>query len=362
MGILAATGGASVLLFSLAAGLIVDRVRRRPVMILSDCGRAILLGSIPLLAVLHRLGMAHLIAVAAAAGVLTVLFDVAYQSYLPALVQPDELLEGNRLLSMSSATAEILGPSLTGVLVQLITAPIAVLLDALSFVVSAVSVWAISVPEKIAARIPQVSFRDETLAGFRTIWQQPALRALLLRSITAFLSAGAVFTFYVLYAIRVLHFSPAALGVTIALGGVGSLLGGMMAGKVSARFGVTLSFFVSALVIAGAQFLMPLASVWPRLAIPFLSTQQLVGDFAWTIYFVNEATLRQSVTPPHLLGRVNAAMQLASRGMLPIGALASGFLGERIGITNMLWIGTTGVLLSTLWLVPLLRSRTPVVQ
>ena len=129
MGILSATGGASVLLFSLWAGLIVDRVRRRPVMIAADIGRALLLSMIPVLALMHVLSIAHLIAIAACAGILTVLFDVAYQSYLPSLVGRDNLFEGNRLLSISSSTAEILGPSLTGVLVQLITAPIAILID-----------------------------------------------------------------------------------------------------------------------------------------------------------------------------------------------------------------------------------------
>ena len=103
------------------------------------------------------------------------------------------------------------------------------------------------------------------------------------------------------------------------------------------------------------QVLIPLASVLPRYALLLICVQQFFGDFAWTIYYVNETTLRQSVAPPELLGRVNAAMQLASRGMLPIGALAGGFLGGRIGIANTLWIGSAGVFLSLLWLVPVLR-------
>lgn len=146
MGFLSATGGASVLLFSLWAGVLVDRVRRRPVMIAADLGRGLLLSAVPLLAVMHVLSMAHLIAIAACTGVLTVLFDVAYQSYLPSLVSTGELFQGNRLLSISSSTAEIVGPSLTGMLVQLITAPIAIFLDALSFFVSAISVFLIRTP------------------------------------------------------------------------------------------------------------------------------------------------------------------------------------------------------------------------
>jgi predicted MFS family arabinose efflux permease len=357
MGILSATGGASVLLFSLWAGMIVDRVRRKPVMIAADVGRALLLTSVPVLALMHVLSMAHLIAVAACTGVLTVLFDVAYQSYLPSLVGPDDLFEGNRLLSISSSTAEVLGPSLTGVLVQLITAPFAILFDALSFVVSGISVWLIAKPEPAAHATPHESLRDEMLGGMETILAHPLLRALFFRSISAFLSMGlGLFSFYVLYAIRVLGLKPASLGVAIALGGAGSLIGGILSTRIARLVPLKFSFFASALLIGCLQVLTPLASSVPRFSLLLICLHQFFGDFAWTVYYVNETTLRQSVAPPHLLGRVNAAIQVASRGMLPIGALAGGFLGGRIGIVNTLWIGAAGILLSTLWLLPILRA------
>lgn len=347
-----------MLLFSLWAGLIVDRVRRRPVMIAADLGRALLLSSIPVLAVLHVLTIAHLVTIAALAGVLTVLFDVAYQSYLPSLVGQGDLFEGNRLLSISSATAEILGPSLTGVLVQLITAPIAILLDACSFVVSAVSVWLIRAPEPPAHATPHESLREEILGGMKVILAHSLLRALFFRSILAFLSMGlGLFTYYVLFAIRVLGLKPASLGVAIALGGAGSLIGGLCSTRISRKLPLKLSFLTSAFLIGCFQFLTPLASLTPRFALALVCCQQFFGDFAWTIYYVNETTLRQSVAPAHLLGRVNAAIQLASRGMLPIGALAGGFLGGKIGIANTLWIGAAGTLLSTLFLVPVTRSK-----
>jgi MFS family permease len=358
MGILSATGGASVLLFSLWAGLIVDRVRRRPVMIASDLGRGLLLASIPVLAMLHVLSMVHLIAVAACAGVLTVLFDVAYQSYLPSLVGANELFEGNRLLSISGATAEILGPSLTGVLVQLITAPIAILIDALSFVVSGISVWVIRMPEPPAHPTPHESLREEILGGMKVILAHSLLRALFFRSIAAFLAMGlGLFTFYVLYIIQILGLKPAEMGVAIAMGGAGSLVGGFLSKYIAARVPVKVSFCSTALLIGCFQALTPLASLVPRFALLLICLHQFFGDFAWTIYYVNETTLRQSVAPSHLLGRVNAAMQLASRGMLPIGALAGGFLGGRIGVVNTIWVGAIGVLLSTLLLVPVLQAR-----
>jgi len=360
MGILSATGGASVLLFGLWAGILVDRVRRRPVMIAADLGRALLLIAIPILAVMHMLSIAHLIAIAACAGVLTVLFDVAYQSYLPSLVGQDELFEGNRLLSISSSTAEILGPSLTGVLVQLITAPMAILFDALSYLVSAISVAIIRTPEPPAHAEPHENLREEIFGGLKTILAHPLLRALFFRSITAFLSMGlGLFSFYVLFAIRELGLKPASLGIAIALGGVGSLAGGLLAKRIARHVPMKLGFFLSALLIGCLQFLTPLASLVPRFALALVCVHQFFGDFAWTVYYVNETTLRQSVAPPQLLGRVNAAIQLASRGMLPISALAGGFLAQKIGIANTLWIGATGVLLSTLWLVPVIRSNVP---
>ena len=352
MGILAATGGASVLLFSFAAGVVVDRLHRRPIMIAADFGRALLLASIPVLAFMHLLSMWQLIAVAASAGILTVLFDVAYQSYLPSLVEQGALLEGNRLLSMSAATAELVGPPLTGILVKTLSAPIAILLDALSFLVSGQSARSIRRLETAPRPESGESLRNQMYAGATIILAHPMLRALLFRSVTAYLFLGPIFSFYILYAINVLHLSTVVLGIVIALGGDGSLIGGWFAGKITQRFSLGTSFFGSAVIIGVAQLFGPLASLSPRFAVLCLGIQQFVGDLAWTVYFINETTLRQTVAPGHLLGRVNAPVQFASRGMLPIGALAAGFLGNAIGIKNVLWLGSAGVLLSTVWLIP----------
>ena len=156
-----------------------------------------------------------------------------------------------------------------------------------------------------------------------------------------------------LYSIRTLHLSPASLGVLIALGGVGSLAGASLAPRISKHSPMQALFF-SALVMALAMFLVPLASVSSSFTILCLAAQQLVGDCAWTVYIVNETTLRQTAVPSNLLGRVNASAQLASRGILPVGALASGFLAKSLGIVPALWIGATGVLISSLCLIPLL--------
>ncbi len=353
MGFLSAISSASVFAFALGAGVVVDRLKKRPVMIATDLCRAALLLLVPLASMLHLLSMTMLMTVAGIAGALTVLFDVAYQSYLPFLVEPDELLDSNRRLGISASTAELLGPLLTGVLVKAVTAPVAILLDALSFLVSAASVWVIRKVEPAPQPTRSAATLSEAFDGLRFIWTQPVLRALLLRSVTAFLSGGFFFTLYFLNATQVVRMGTPALGMVVSLGGAGSLVGASLAGRLSARLGRGPIFFATALVIAFAQFLIPLSSQFPRFGFVYLCVQQFFGDMAWMIYIVNETTLRQLLAPPRLLGRVNSAMQLASMGMLPFGALSGGYLASRFGIAQTLWIAFAGSLLSCLWLIPL---------
>ena len=355
MGILTSISTASVLVFGLLAGVIVDRLRKRPVMILTDLGRAALLGLIPLAALTHHLSFAVLIAVAALVGILTVHFDVAYQSYLPVLVERDKLLESNRRLSTSASGAELVGPALAGVLVQAITAPLAILVDALSFVVSAFSVWSIRKPEPAAQGHHQQPGLRDSLDGLRFIWSHAALRALLLRSTSTFLFMGLIFALYLLSAIRIVHISTSALGIAIALGGAGGLAGAWLSTRLSRRHGHAATFFLSAAMGGIGHLFIPLSAQFPRIGFPCICIQQFFGDMAFTIYIVNETTIRQTLAPPHVMGRVNSVMQIASRGMLPFGALSGGFLAQRFGIAPTLWVGAGGVFLSCLWLLPLLR-------
>ncbi|MGA7409751.1 MAG: MFS transporter [Bryobacteraceae bacterium] len=357
MGFLSAISSASVFVFALGAGVVVDRLKKRPVMIATDLCRAALLLLVPLAAMLHLLSMTILMTIAGIAGALTVLFDVAYQSYLPVLVEPDELLDSNRRLGISASTAELLGPLLTGVLVKLVTAPIAILLDALSFLVSATSVWAIRKAEPAPEPNRSAEPLTEAFHGLRFIWSHPLLRALLLRSVTAFLAGGFFFTLYFLNATQVVHMGTPALGLVVALGGAGGLIGASLAGHLPTRFGRGPMFFGTAVLIGCAQLLIPLSSQFPRFGFVYLCVQQFFGDMGWMIYIVNQTTLRQSLAPPRILGRVNSAMQLASMGMLPFGALTGGYLASRFGISQTLWIASAGTILSCLWLIPLLKNK-----
>jgi predicted MFS family arabinose efflux permease len=352
MGLFYGLSGAVVLLFGLSAGVWGDRLQRRPILIAADLGRAALLALVPLAAFWHVLAMWQLYAIGALTGVLTVFFDVAYQSYLPSLVSADQLVEGNAKLMLSSTVAEIAGPSLTGVLVQLITAPFAILFDALSFVFSAAMVGTIRAEEE--KRAPRQSGNEsawtETTAGLNFIAANPILRALALRKITAYFFFGFIGPLYVLYAIDYLKLSPAQLGVTIAVGGVGGVIGSALSRRVVRWLGLGRTFLITGLMHGLMALLIPAAHAPARFAIPMLMAGQLFGDSAFAVYAINELSLRQKIAPSDVLGRVNAAMQLAAGGIIPIGALTGGYLAGAVGVRFVLTVAAAGVILSTLWL------------
>jgi len=358
MGMLAGIGGLASLIFGLAAGLCVDRLRPRPILIVTDLGRAAALGSIPLAAVFGVLQMPQIYIVVAVAGILTVLFDVAYQSYLPSLVERNQVLEGNSKLALSSSIAEIVGPGLTGILVQVFTAPMAILLDALSFLASALTVWLVRKPEPQVVPIPGSHVWEELIAGMRAIAESPIRRAIAGHSATAGFFGGFFASLYVLYAISDLRLSPALLGGVIAVGGAGNVLGAGIAPRLMGRFGPGVTLIGSLLVMGAASLMIPLAHGSVVTATAFLMLAQ-VGDVCWPVFNVCELSLRQAITPGEVLGRVNAAMQMANRGLLPIGALGAGTLAEMTGVRPALAVGAAGLLLSSLWLVlsPIRKMR-----
>ena len=350
MGILSGAGAAAVLMFGLFAGAWADRLRRRPILIAADLGRAAVLGTIPLAVVFHRLTMGHLYLVAAASALLTVFFDVSYQAYLPSLVSRENILEGNSKLALTDSIAGIVGPSLTGILVQAVTAPVAILFDAASFLCSAFSVWLIRRPEPLPETRTAPNIGQEIAEGLRASWHAPVLRALLLRTGSAALCMGFGGGLYVLYAVRELHVGAGLLGAIISVGGATYLFGALAAEWLVRRFGLGPTLIGAAVVTGIGSLLPPLARgpVWACAAI--LSAAQCF-DIAFPIYEINELSLRQAIAAPHVLGRVNSAMHLMFRGVMPLGALAGGALAQAIGLRGAMFTGATGVLLSALWLV-----------
>ena len=222
MGFLSGAGAAAVLIFGLFAGAWVDRLRRRPILIAADLGRALVLGIIPLAAMLHRLTIGDLYLVAVASSILTVLFDVAYQAYLPSLIARENILTGNSRLALTESIAQIAGPGIAGILVQLITAPMAMLFDAASFVCSAISVWLIRKPEPVPTRTLEPHIGREISEGLGASWRDPLLRALAGRTATSAFFLGFGNSLYFLFAMHELGLTAALLGIIIAIGGTWS--------------------------------------------------------------------------------------------------------------------------------------------
>jgi predicted MFS family arabinose efflux permease len=358
MGFLSGVGAAAVLIFGLFAGAWVDRLRRRPILIAADLGRAVVLGIIPLAAMLHRLTIGDLYLVALGSSILTVLFDVSYQAYLPSLIARANILTGNSRLALTESIAQIAGPGIAGILVQLITAPMAMLFDAASFACSAISVWLIRKPEPLPTRTLEPHIGREISEGLGASWRDPLLRALAGRKATSAFFLGFGSSLYFLFTMRELGLTAALLGIIIAIGGTSGLFGAFLAEWLVGRFGFGRTFIGSAAVIGMAMLLIPLAHGSVATCSAFLIASQL-GDLAWPVYTISERSLRQAITPNHLLGRVNSSMHLLFHGVLPLGSLAGGAIAQAVGIRQALLIGAIGVLLSTMWLVfsPVRRLR-----
>lgn len=346
MGWLLAVESAPVLLVGLFAGVWVDRVRRRPLLIGADLGRAGLLACIPIVAALGGLRIEHLFVVAAATGVLTVLFDVAYRSFVPDLVGREGVLEANSRLATVEAVAEITTPGLTGALVQVIAAPLAILLDAVSFVGSAVCVLAIRQPEP-ARQPPEDAGHDvwsDIGEGLRAVGGSPTLRTLAAWETLRNFFGMFIGALYVLFGLRELGLSPVLLGMTVGVGGASNLLGTLIVQRATRRFGVGPTIITAVLVGCIPPVLIALAPSRPVKGFVVLVAAQAL-DLIHPLYEINALTLKQGSTPTHLLGRVNATLHVIARGVIPFGAL-----GDAIGLRPTLLVAAGGIMLGAVWL------------
>ncbi|HJZ47682.1 MAG TPA: MFS transporter [Roseiflexaceae bacterium] len=360
MGLLGAAGAAPLLLLGLFAGVWVDRVRRRPLMIASDIGRALLLLSVPIAYVLGWLRIEQLYLVAALVGVLTVFFNVAYQASLPGLIRREHLLEGNSKLGLSDSLAEIAGPPLGGVLVQLASGPIALLLDALSFVFSVFMLGRIRAQEPPPAPLEQHEHVVHDLAtGLRAIWDDPLLRAMAGTSAIQNFFGWFFGAIYGLYAIHVVGMGTATLGITVAFGGLGALVGALLVRPATRRFGLGPTIVGGLLISSITSLLIWLAGGSLAIAVPLMMASQLIGDGASTIAAIDETSLRQTITPDSRLGRVNGSMNVLGEGIGTLGLLFGGVLAEQIGLRSTVAVAALGSLLGCVWILcsPLPRLR-----
>ena len=349
------------LLVGLVAGAWVDRLRRRPVLVWTDLGRAALLATIPLAWLAGALSFGQLLVIALAAAALSTFNYAADRAYLPTVVPRQQLIGANSAITATSSISEFTGFGLSGFLVQVLGGALAVALDAATFVVSAVLVWSIRVPEPPPDRNARTNIRAEIAEGLQLVRHQPLLRAIALASMATSALWGIFGATWVLFALDDLDLDAAAVGVIAAIGGIGSFLGAIVAARYTARIGVGRLMVGSLLAGAIGNLLIPLAPAGaPLLAFGFLATQQLVGDAGMTAFDISEVSVRQTVTDDRQLGRVNSTIRVAMLLAQLVATLAAGVVAVLIGLRATLFIAPLGALIAAaiIWLSPLRRLRT----
>jgi MFS family permease len=352
----------ATLIVGLVAGAWVDRLRRRPVLVWADLGRAVLLGSIPVAYVLGVLTFWQLLAVAAAAAVLTAFFDAADNAFLPTLVERERLVEANGALAASGSAAEFLGFGLSGVLVQVLTAPITILIDAVTYVVSAVLLLSIRHEE---APPPKVEDREPVIAeirhGLRLVRHDPVLRAFATASMLLAAMWGIFGAAFFLFALEDLDLGPALVGGIAAIGGISSLFGAVLATRSTRRWGVGPVAVAAMLLCSLGQLFIPLAPAGlPIVALVFLVLQQLIADSAVTVYDVTEVSVRQSLVLDREQGRVAATFSVLAVAAQLVATIGAGLLAEAIGLRATAFLAPLGGVLAAaiLWRSPVRALRT----
>jgi MFS family permease len=331
------------ILLSLPAGAWVDRLRRRPILIIGDLGRAISLGSIPVAYALGLLTVPQLYVVGFVNGVLTVFFDVAYQSYLPSLVERDQILDGNSKLEVSRTLAQTAGPAIGGGLIGIVTAPIAILVDSISFLGSALFVYGIRRHEPAPDRHsdehgqPRRGLRHEVAEGLHFVLGNRYLRSIAACTASANLFGNMIFAIYLVYVVRVLGLDAPTIGVVLGIANIGGVAGAVGANRIGLRVGVGPTIVASSALAGVATLLLPLAS--HALAIPLLLASGLVSSFANVVYNITQVSFRQAITPERIQGRMNATMRFIVWGTIPIGSTIGGILGAQLGLVQTMWIG-----------------------
>ena len=340
VGLLTALDTLGFLVVGLPAGAWVDRMRFRSVLIVNDLLRAAALGSIPLAYALDMLTIGQLYVVAVVAGVCTVFFDVAYQSYLPALVDRSALVEGNAKLQASESVSQIAGPSLGGALIQALQAPYAILVDAVSFLWSAAWVAAIQTRPPKPERKPDRHLGREIKEGVVFVVRNRMLRAIAMCTGSSNLCSSMAFAvFYVLLA-RDLDVSPGIIGLIMSTSAIGGLVGSLVASKVAARFGQGPTIWMSTAFGAPLGFVAPF--VYKDWTLVLLALAQVLWWGTVVVYNITQVSFRQGLCPPHLLGRMNATMRFLVWGTMPLGGLLGGVLGETIGVRQTLLVAAIG--------------------
>jgi MFS family permease len=343
------------IIFTLPAGVWVDRMRRRRILIAGDVGRAVLLGSIPVAYVLDVLTLGQLFVVGFLVGICTVFFDVAYMSYLPSLVERNQIIEGNSKLEVTRSAAQIGGPGFAGILIEAFTAPYAVLLDAISFAASGLFIFRIRKIEQIPTAVERSDGKKSNMwtelkEGLAFVLSNPNLRAQAGCTSTSNFFSSVAFSIILVYAVRELDLSAGLIGFVFSLGALGGLLGALTATRISGRFGIGPTTIVMAAFFGPTMILYAIAPSG-NTAVPLLVTAQLIFGFTVVVYNIVQVSYRQAICPPILQGRMNSVMRFVVWGTIPLGTLAGGALATWIGLRETILVGAIGGGLAVLWIV-----------
>jgi MFS family permease len=352
VGVLTAIEFLPFLLVGLPAGAWVDRVRKRRVLLLADVGRLVTLGSIPFASAVASVTLTHLYVAAFVTGVLTVFFDVAYQSYLPELVGLDHLVEGNAKLTATESAAHVAGPGVAGALISAVGAVTAVVADAVSYGVSFACVALIRAPSERPNRDhgTHPTLVHDIGEGLRFVWHESRIRAVAFCTATSNLFSAIGTAVVILLMSRELGFGSGEIGLVFAIGGIGGVLGAVVAPRLARRLGVGKAILWSIVLSGIGPVLIAIST--GELAFTLLGVGIAIQAGTGAAYNINQVSVRQALCPPRLLGRMNASVRFLVWGTLPIGGFLGGVLGSLFGLRPTLWIAAVGQAAAFLWLLP----------
>ena len=332
------------LALGIAAGIWLDRVQRRPVMVAADFGRAGVLASVPVAYVFGVLSLPQLYLVALIGGSLNVLFEIASGAYLPSVVPRAQLVEANAKLQAAIVTAQAAGPSIGGALVTLLTAPMAIVMDAASFLISGSLIASANARDQVQREPqPKMTSRTELGQAARYLLSDPYLRPLLVGHALANLALGLLWAIVIVYAVRVLGLMPATLGIILSLGQVGGVIGAAFAHRIAERAGVGRVVVASFFLFGPATLLM--ATATEQTAIVFVAVGWTLESLARSLYGVSATSVRQALVPDRLQGRVIGLTTTAGTGAFPLGTLLGGALAGAFGLREAMFFAASVALL-----------------
>lgn len=333
-------------ILGLAAGVWVDRMRRKPILVASNLGQAVVLAVIPAAAFLHHLSMPLLTMVAFWASALSIIGSVADRAYLPSLLPREQLIGANSRIQFSFSLSRTIGPGAAGLLVQWFTAPMAIVVDVITFVAAGLLIGSIRHVEAQPRR-RDGHIAADILDGLKRVVRDPLLRPLVLCGAVHNVCSTAIVAVYILYLTRSLGFTPTLVGVTLVAGGIGAALGSVGAGRLTARIGIGPALIASQALTGVARLLIPLAAGPLFVVVLLLGVSEFLLGAMRAIFNITQISLRQTVIEGEFQGRINATIAFLLWAFTPIGALAGGYLGDTLGLTATLWLAGSGVLGST---------------